>query len=218
MRALFKYKAAKLRKKACQAFSSLNDISPIFKILPKDLSDVERADHSISLLLAGIDTLSWSFSWTAGLLAHHPEWAYSTDQETVTAIVSESLRLYPAVWVISRTAVKSVFVEGLEFPAKTRFISPLTILHRHELYWEKPNEFNPGRFLISASRPRMSYAPFGVGGYSCLGLRLAGFAMEKYVGMLNQKYTLMPVGPMPKTRGSVTLTSQKPMFLSMNEK
>jgi cytochrome P450 len=46
------------------------------------------------------------------------------------------------------------------------------LLHRHELFWEKPNEFVPERFLPGQPRPdKFVYIPFSVGHRVCLGMR-----------------------------------------------
>ncbi|MEO1405137.1 MAG: cytochrome P450, partial [Pseudomonadota bacterium] len=61
-------------------------------------------------------------------------------------------------------------------------ISPWT-LHRHELYWEKPDVFDPDRFMAPREQDILkgSYIPFGSGPHTCVG---AGFATIEAVLIL----------------------------------
>ena len=52
------------------------------------------------------------------------------------------------------------------------------VIHRHRLIWERPDEFDPGRFL-GENRMRVdryAYLPFGAGPRICLG---AAFALQE---------------------------------------
>ena len=52
------------------------------------------------------------------------------------------------------------------------------VLHRHRLLWERPDEFDPNRFLGPARGriDRFAYLPFGVGPRICIG---SGFALQE---------------------------------------
>jgi len=53
------------------------------------------------------------------------------------------------------------------------FISPW-VLHRHRRLWERPEVFDPQRFLPGAPAPdRFAYLPFGVGPRVCIGAQFA---------------------------------------------
>ena len=51
-------------------------------------------------------------------------------------------------------------------------------LHRHERMWERPDEFDPGRFQTEAGKvsTRTAYIPFSAGQRVCPG---SGFAMAE---------------------------------------
>jgi cytochrome P450 len=52
------------------------------------------------------------------------------------------------------------------------------VLHRHRAIWEKPNTFDPARFLGDARNAidRFACLPFGVGRRTCIG---ASFAIQE---------------------------------------
>jgi cytochrome P450 len=49
------------------------------------------------------------------------------------------------------------------------------LLHRHKLFWEKPDHFVPERFLPenAAARDKFCYIPFAVGPRVCAGMAFA---------------------------------------------
>jgi cytochrome P450 len=52
------------------------------------------------------------------------------------------------------------------------------VLHRHEALWDRPDVFDPSRFLPEARSkiPRFAYLPFGVGPRTCIG---SSFALQE---------------------------------------
>ena len=59
-------------------------------------------------------------------------------------------------------------LENEEIRAGTPLYVPVYALHRHEAYWPRPDEFDPGRFKreIARARDRYTYLPFGAGASS----------------------------------------------------
>ena len=90
------------------------------------------------------------------------------------AVVQEALRLYPPAFTIARQARAPDIADQIPVPAKAVvFIAPW-ILHRHRRLWERPEMFDPARFLPSAPPPdRFSYLPFGIGPRVCIGAQFA---------------------------------------------
>ena len=62
-------------------------------------------------------------------------------------------------------------------PGSLIVIAPY-VLHRHELYWQRPDVFDPSRFMLEARRhiARFTYLPFGIGPRSSIG---ASFALQE---------------------------------------
>ncbi len=209
----FSKKAEVIRDAVAKFLEQLDETPPLFQFLPENTSKEEKLDHATSLMLAGVDTLSSAFTWSAGLLAQHPQWMDSDDPKIISAIASESLRLYPSVWSITRNAITAIDLLECSLPSGTRFVAPLTVLHRHPHFWKNPDSFDPDRFIHPEPRSCLAYAPFGIGGFSCLGLRFAMVALETYVSYLIHTFRLIPASPLPQTRGSVTLACQTPLLI-----
>jgi cytochrome P450 len=67
------------------------------------------------------------------------------------------------------------------------------ILHRHRLLWERPDAFEPERFLPPAKPPaRFSFMPFGVGPRQCLGMQFALLEATLILAMLFREFTISP--------------------------
>ena len=70
-------------------------------------------------------------------------------------VIDETLRLYPAGWLMTRRALKDDQLGDYFVPAGTEiYISPYFI-HRHPDLWEAPDRFDPDRSppLIRGSAP-----------------------------------------------------------------
>jgi cytochrome P450 len=65
---------------------------------------------------------------------------------------------------------------GREVLPKDTVFLPIYALHRHDMWWERPNAFNPDNFSPAAveEHDRFLYLPFGAGPRVCVG---ANFAM-----------------------------------------
>jgi len=90
-------------------------------------------------------------------------------------VVEESMRLYPPVWTLARTAVNEDAIGGFHIPAGSEILIFPYITQRHPKWWQDAEVFRPERFAPenSASRPRYAYLPFGEGPRTCIGLNFA---------------------------------------------
>ncbi len=158
----------------------------------KRLTDAEVRDQAMTLFIAGHETTANALAWTWHLLSQHEEARrkMTSEIETVlgsdrmpgledsarlpytTAVLSESMRLYPPVWVVGRRALEDVTIGGYEVPRRTIVIVSQYLIHRDERFWPAPTEFRPERWLDEAAqavRPKFAYFPFGGGGRICIG-------------------------------------------------
>jgi cytochrome P450 len=83
------------------------------------------------------------------------------------AVFSETLRLYPPAWLITRKALGPDCIDGHDIPTGALVITSPALLHRHPEIWSDPDSFNPERFLVPF--PRESFIPFGAGLRQCIG-------------------------------------------------
>jgi cytochrome P450 len=94
------------------------------------------------------------------------------------AVIEEALRLYPSLPAISREAIGSDELAGHPIRSGEMIVIAPYVLHRHRCVWERPDEFDPSRFLPGARERigRYAYLPFGAGPRICIG---ATFALQE---------------------------------------
>jgi cytochrome P450 len=158
----------------------------------KRLTDVEIRDQALTLFIAGHETTANALAWTWHLLTQHEavRAKMKAEIDTVlgpdrmpgledvarlpytTAVFSESMRIFPPVWVVGRRALEDVTIGDYEVPRRTIVVTSQYLIHRDERYWPEPLEFRPERWLdaaAQAARPKFAYFPFGGGGRVCIG-------------------------------------------------
>ena len=194
----------------------------------KPFSYKEIVDQISMLFLAGHETSASSLAWAIYLLSEFPqvqEKAYQEIQEVVgegeikstdikklkyiAAIFRETLRLYPPVGFMAREAAEDVTLRDKFIKlGRTVIISPW-LIHRNENNWEKPDEFEPERFLREHETPiKSKYLPFGMGPRVCIG---AAFAMQEAILILASILKTYRIeaypGMEPKPVGRLTIRS-----------
>ena len=107
-------------------------------------------------------------------------------------VFEEVLRLYPAVPVLIRRAVRPTQLDGCEIPAGSRVLISIYNIHRHPEFWEEPDRFEPERFSPEqvSSRHDLAYIPFGAGQHKCIGNNLALMEGPLLLAMIAQNYEL----------------------------
>lgn len=143
----------------------------------RELSDRDVRDEVLTLTSTGYETLGEALTWTWYLLARHPavEAELRAGPEVVSAILHESLRLYPPTWIYSRIPLAADRLPSGRAVRKsaTLYVCPY-ILHRHPAHYTDPERFDPGRFAAGRRPTRFVYLPFGDGPHRCLGEHLVG--------------------------------------------
>ena len=154
----------------------------------------EMVDQVAIFFLAGHETSASALGWALYLLATHPE-----EQERVAAearalrpefgvmgalrftrdVFREALRLYPPVPMLVRETVRPEEFRGRWMQRGAQVVISPWHLHRHERLWERPDAFDPDRWVGEV--PQGGYLPFSRGPRVCPG---AGFAMLEGTLML----------------------------------
>uniref|UniRef100_A0A8C6XA49 Cytochrome P450 family 27 subfamily B member 1 n=1 Tax=Naja naja TaxID=35670 RepID=A0A8C6XA49_NAJNA len=174
------------------------------------------------LLLAGVDTISSTLSWSLYELSRHPQIQAAVHEEITSvmqegliptsadvaqmpllkAVVKEVLRLYPVIPGNARViSDRDIQVGDYMIPKKTL----ITLCHyatsRDETYFSDPNSFQPERWLHkNASHHPYASIPFGFGKRSCIGRRIA--ELEVYLALARVRFTeddVFPDNPMTRT-------------------
>jgi cytochrome P450 len=161
-----------------------------------------------SMLSAGYVTTGESIFWSLYLLARYPEAQERARRESapgasaspwVSAVISESLRLYPPAWFLGRIARRTVQIGSMEFEAGTRLVCSAYVLHRMPALWSEPDEFRPERFLRGTHGPSKAYFPFGTGMRACIGRALALMELSIFLPELLARFEVRLTEETPVT-------------------
>uniref|UniRef100_A0A3Q2T0Y4 Cytochrome P450, family 27, subfamily B, polypeptide 1 n=1 Tax=Fundulus heteroclitus TaxID=8078 RepID=A0A3Q2T0Y4_FUNHE len=178
------------------------------------------------LLLAGVDTISSTLSWTLYELSRHPEVQAALREEVSTvlggrrvaeaadvarmpllkATVKEVLRLYPVIPANARViAEKDIQVGGYLIPKNTLITLCQFATSRDPAVFQNPDDFHPHRWF-SKDEAHHPYAslPFGVGKRSCIGRRIAELELYLALSRILMEFEVKPdpegISVKPKTR------------------
>ena len=152
------------------------------------LTDGEISDVVMAFFIAGVQTTANLLAWALHLVATHPHMQarLSTEVDAVLdgapasfehmsglrltgRVITETLRLYPPGWLLTRTVSTTTSLGEYPIPAGTAlFYSPYIIHHRDDLYPE-PERFDPDRWDRTPQPPRHAFIAFGHGPRKCIG-------------------------------------------------
>lgn len=197
----------------------------------------EMVDQVAIFFLAGHETSAAALAWSLYLLALYPEWqdrladeAFATFQpekiyfSTLSklrisrSVFRESMRLYPPVPMFVREASCPEEFRGRDVRKGSQVILSPWHLHRHERLWERPDEFDPGRFSTPNGKAclRSAYIPFSAGQRVCPG---AAFAMAEgplLLSMLVRAFKFEVVeGQTPQPVAQLTVRSANGIHLRL---
>jgi cytochrome P450 len=192
------------------------------------LTDEEIFAEATTFMLAGHETSANTLSGSLALLSAFPAARERLEQEVdsvldgraaqagdvgkltwTSAVVAETLRLYPPAWVIERDALADDTVAGVPVPAASTVAIPPYLIHRHPEFWPDPAGFDPRRFLgpqPEPVRPRYAYIPFGGGRRACIGQAFAELETVIVLASIAQKFRLeLTARGIPAPQAGVTL-------------
>jgi len=113
------------------------------------------------------------------------------------ACIKETLRIAAAPFGAVRETYQPVrFGESRTVPANVIVAIARHSLHHDEKYWEKPEEYDPRRFLENKVK-NWTYVPFGGGRSTCPGRYYAVFVMKVIVSELMRSYKVSVPGKRP---------------------
>jgi cytochrome P450 len=166
----------------------------------RPMSVAEVRSNILTFLSAGHETTANTLAWSAFLLSQSPHWSARVREEAdrelagerdgllerlvvTKAVVEEALRLYPPISALSRMSEHPDTLGGHPVSGRSLIVIAPYILHRHRLIWDRPDIFDPSRFLgaTKANIPRFAYLPFGAGPRTCIG---ASFALQEAILVL----------------------------------
>ncbi len=175
------------------------------------MDEVVLRDEVMTMLVSGNVATGNALAWTWYVLARYPEVEARLRDEVATVlegrvptasdlpklgytrmVIEETLRLFPPVWRLARTAIGADQIGGHAVPAGSTVVISPYLVHRHPEFWDEPDAFEPGRFAPEKSigRPRYAYIPFGGGPRVCVGRPFAMMEIRLVVAMVTQAFRL----------------------------
>ncbi len=162
------------------------------------LSDSDLCDQMRLMLIGGTDTTATTIAWALDLITHDPRVlrklkrsVRAGDDEYLTAVVQETLRMRPAFPFTVRLTKEPLELDGLTIPEGTIVAPFITLVHRRPDIYPEPLEFRPERFL--GTRPgTYSWIPFGGGMRRCIGASMAQLEATVVLRTLIEELDLRP--------------------------
>lgn len=184
------------------------------------ITEAEVRSNILTFIAAGHETTANTLSWAMFLLSQSPHWRERVEAEVdreltgampgvadrlveTRAVIEETIRLYPPISAISRVALGEDDLNGERVKAGSLIVISPYVLHRHRLLWDRPDVFDPKRFLGSAAATidRFAYLPFGAGPRKCIGSTFAlqeaalvlGSIVKRFRFRLKPGHTVWPM-------------------------
>jgi cytochrome P450 len=161
------------------------------------LDDDELQQQVRTLVIAGHDTTAAALAWAlyhihrepgvrerivaelSGVPAPHqmPKLRY------LSAVISETLRMHPAVPIVLRRLTAPLTIDGVQRATGDIVGIAVPALHFDSRLWADPHRFRPDRFLDAKPTP-FEYIPFGGGYRRCIGAAFATYELAVAIGTI----------------------------------
>jgi cytochrome P450 len=193
----------------------------------ESMTDVQIRDEILTMLIAGHETVAAALTWSWCLLAQNLDSQRRLHEEAVSVlgdrdptgadvtrlayagqVFSESLRLYPPAWVITRKAIETDDLFGYPIVAGALLIMSPYVIHRLPSFWKDAHAFVPERFEsdVETEQHRYAYIPYGAGPRMCIGNHFAEVEAKLILAMVSRQFWLsLPPGKPPAAAPLVTL-------------
>lgn len=202
-----------------------------------NLSEKQLHDEVLAFFVAGHESIAVTLTWTWYLLSMHPAVERRMGDELFSVlgdravtvedlprltytrqVIEESLRLYPPGWALSRTARVDTQLGDFAIPAESLIMLSPYVTHRHTVFWDNPEGFDPDRFAPEhfAGRSRYAFFPFGGGPYTCIAARFALMEAQIVLATVAQhaRLHLVPGRPViPQAEFTLRPANGLPMIL-----
>ena len=135
----------------------------------------------------------------------------------VEQVLEEAMRLYPPVGLLARSALAIDQLCGRQVQPNDIVFLPIWALHRHEMWWEQPARFDPGRFAAEnrGKLNKYQYLPFGAGPRVCVGADFAMMQARIILATLIQRFRFTPAMPGPRPVMMMTVRPEPGVFLNV---
>ncbi|XP_053721852.1 cytochrome P450 27C1 [Synchiropus splendidus] len=207
-------------------------------LVTREMSLEEIYANATEMLLAGVDTTSFTLSWSCYLLARHPEKQWQIHREVmrvlgpnkvptaddiqhlplIKGLVKEVLRLFPVLPGNGRITQDDLVLGGYLIPKGTQLALCHFSTSMDEENFPDATEFQPERWVRKDATDRVDSfgsIPFGYGIRSCIGKRIAELEMHLGLTRLIQKFhiSISPLSPAVTAKTHGLLCPGGPMNL-----
>lgn len=132
-----------------------------------------------------------------------------------SAVLKETLRLYPPIWASGREATEDTEIGGFSVPRGTQLVLSQWVTHRDPRFWEEPERFVPGRWERKGIRPKYAYFPHGGGPRYCMGEAFADSLAAVLLSLLAERFKLERVASNVGVVPSYALFPDRPLLLKL---
>ncbi len=204
------------------------------------MEERQLRDEMMTLLFTGHETTALALAWTFYLLGRNPDAEHKLQTEIdavlegrtptfqdlarlpyLEMVFKESLRLYPPAYGVVREALNDCEIGGYPIPKGATLAMFQWSVHRDPRFFDRPEEFLPGRWEndYAKSLPRCAYFPFGAGPRLCIGNTFAQAEVPLLLAAIVQKFQLKLVaGHRVATAPSLTLRPLKGIRVTLKKR
>nr|XP_051693877.1 cytochrome P450 4F3 isoform X2 [Oryctolagus cuniculus] len=204
----------------------------------KHLSDDDIRAEADTFMFEGHDTTASGLSWVLYNLAQHPEYQERCRQEVrellrdrelkeiewddlaqlpfLTMCIKESLRLHPAVTVISRCCTQDVALpDGRVIPKGVICVISIFGTHHNPAVWPDPEVYDPSRFEPEKVKDRspLAFIPFSAGPRNCIGQSFAMAEMKVALALTLLRFRVLPDRAEPRRKPELILRAEGGLWL-----
>ncbi|GAA3076147.1 bifunctional albaflavenone monooxygenase/terpene synthase [Streptomyces glomeratus] len=195
------------------------------------IGEQEIHDQVVAIVTAGSETVGSMVMSLLQVLTDHPEQADKIRDEvkTVTGgrpvvfedvrkltytadVVFETMRVRPAVWILTRRAVTDTRLGGYRIPAGADVVYSPYAIQRDPRSYERPERFDPHRWQPERAKdvPKYAMTPFGVGNRKCPGDHFSMAELTLIAAELASAYRFEEgPGSDPRLRIGITLRPRR---------
>ncbi|XP_026468203.1 cytochrome P450 18a1-like [Ctenocephalides felis] len=189
------------------------------------------------LFSAGMETIKTTLLWINVFMLRHPDAMKKVQEEldqvvgrdrlpriedlpflpTTESTILEAMRRSSIVpLATTHSPTRDVHLNGYLIPAGSQVVPLINSVHMDPTLWDKPEEFNPGRFIDAEGKVHKPeyFMPFGVGRRMCLGDVLARMELFLFFASLMHTFNVsLPEGAtVPSLKGNVGITISPDQF------
>jgi cytochrome P450 len=205
-----------------------------------EMSDSQVRDEVLITFAAGHETTSNALTWTWLLLSQNPAVEKRLHEEVdsvlqagpprfedigrlayTTKVLTESMRLYPPAWVLTREALNDCVIGGYSIPKGANVILSQYVTHHDPRFFRDPERFDPDRWTpqMRERLPKFAYFPFGGGARSCVGEPFAWMEGTLLIAAMSRRWEMRHLrGEKVEMSPSITLRPKNGMTMELRRR